>query len=263
MTLPSGFSTPPHIPNINTNEIPPLTTTVFAATTPTNTPFVYYASISTDPTPMISPAFIEANYEILEPLLRDRLRKQRNEYLRTELEYFSEDYDEKCEMEPRPERTREATPPLRTRSHMGNRRSKARAEENERREMNLPLLLVAHLERNENGQPLQSSLTSVHGGRQSSINIGGNLPPNGIINGQTQVSLSKLKLVIPSLWEPLSTLHKEGLFADPTRSVTPFVLWIEDYPLPDGLKMPSHVGSYDGKGDPDNFLHLFEGAIHI
>ncbi|GKB90520.1 putative reverse transcriptase domain-containing protein [Tanacetum coccineum] len=31
----------------------------------------------------------------------------------------------------------------------------------------------------------------------------------------------------------------------------------------DGLKMPSHVGSYDGKGDPDNFLHLFEGAIRM
>ncbi|GKD88847.1 hypothetical protein Tco_1364354 [Tanacetum coccineum] len=36
---------------------------------------------------------------------------------------------------------------------------------------------------------------------------------------------------------------------------------IEDYPLLDGLKMPSHIGSYDGKRDPDNFLHLFEGAI--
>ncbi|GJV10953.1 hypothetical protein Tco_1352494 [Tanacetum coccineum] len=37
---------------------------------------------------------------------------------------------------------------------------------------------------------------------------------------------------------------------------------IEDYPLPDGLKMSSYVGSYDGKGDPDNYLHLFESAIH-
>ncbi|GKE07488.1 reverse transcriptase domain-containing protein [Tanacetum coccineum] len=27
--------------------------------------------------------------------------------------------------------------------------------------------------------------------------------------------------------------------------------------------MPSHVGSYNGKGDPDNFLHLFEGAIRM
>ncbi|GKB84306.1 reverse transcriptase domain-containing protein [Tanacetum coccineum] len=27
--------------------------------------------------------------------------------------------------------------------------------------------------------------------------------------------------------------------------------------------MPSHIGSYDGKGDPDNFLHLFEGAIRM
>ncbi|GKF66853.1 hypothetical protein Tco_0193370, partial [Tanacetum coccineum] len=57
--------------------------------------------------------------------------------------------------------------------------------------------------------------------------------------------------------------YPAGLFADPTGSVTPFVCWIEDYPLPDGLKMPSHVGSYDGKGDLDNFLHLFEGAIRM
>ncbi|GJR25030.1 reverse transcriptase domain-containing protein [Tanacetum coccineum] len=54
-----------------------------------------------------------------------------------------------------------------------------------------------------------------------------------------------------------------GPFADSAGSVTPFIRWIEDYPLPDGLKMPSHIGSYDGKGDPDNFLHLFEGAISM
>ncbi|GJR62000.1 reverse transcriptase domain-containing protein [Tanacetum coccineum] len=88
----------------------------------------------------------------------------------------------------------------------GNRPSEARAEENGRREMNLPPLLAAHLGRNEDGQPPRSSLTSVHGGRQSSINTGGNLPPN-----------------------------------DPTGSVTPFVRWIEEYPLPNGLKMPSHI----------------------
>ncbi|GKA83736.1 reverse transcriptase domain-containing protein [Tanacetum coccineum] len=63
----------------------------------------------------------------------------------------------------------------------------------------------------------------------------------------------------------MAYLHTMGLcsFADSTGSVTPFVYWIEDYPLPDGLKMPSHIGSYDGKGDPDNFLHLFEGAIRM
>ncbi|GJV29964.1 hypothetical protein Tco_1386412 [Tanacetum coccineum] len=187
---------------------------------------------------MISPAFVEANYEILESLLRDWRRQIRNEDLRMELEYFSEDYDEEREIEPRPERTRKVTPPLRTRSPRvrrqrervvgfeeapnregsrtgrnteGNRPLKDRAEENGRREMNLPPLLAAHLKRNENGQPLQSSLTSVYEGRQSSINIGWDLPPN-----------------------------------DPTGSVTPFVRWIEDYPLPDGLKMPSHVASKRG-----------------
>nr|GFD12880.1 reverse transcriptase domain-containing protein [Tanacetum cinerariifolium] len=54
-----------------------------------------------------------------------------------------------------------------------------------------------------------------------------------------------------------------GSFTDSTSSVTPFVRWIEDYPLLDGLKMPSHIGSYNGKGDPDNFLHLFEGVIRM
>ncbi|GKF91431.1 hypothetical protein Tco_0275132 [Tanacetum coccineum] len=54
-----------------------------------------------------------------------------------------------------------------------------------------------------------------------------------------------------------------GLFADLTGCVTPFVRWIEDYHLPDGLKIPSHVGSYDGKGDPNNYLHLFECAIRM
>ncbi|GJW59850.1 hypothetical protein Tco_0109185, partial [Tanacetum coccineum] len=164
-TPPLGFSTPPHIPNINTTERPPVTTTVFAVTTHGNTPFAYRASTSTDPAPMISPAF----------------------------------------MEPRPERTRELTPPLckrsprvrrqrekvvgfeeapnRERSRIrrnieGNGPSKARAEENGRRKINLSLLLASHLGRNEDGQPSRSSLTSVHEGRQSSINTGGNLPPN-------------------------------------------------------------------------------------
>ncbi|GKC01033.1 hypothetical protein Tco_0987169 [Tanacetum coccineum] len=74
-----------------------------------------------------------------------------------------------------------------------------------------------------------------------------------------KVSYSQLRLVIPPLGEPLPTLRKK----DPTGSVTLFVYWIEDYPLPDGLKMPSHVGSYDENGDLDNCLHLFEGAIRM
>ncbi|GJW25231.1 hypothetical protein Tco_0039042 [Tanacetum coccineum] len=53
------------------------------------------------------------------------------------------------------------------------------------------------------------------------------------------------------------------MFVDFTGCVTPFVRWIEDYPLPDRLKMPSHVGFYDGKGGPDNYLYLFEGAIRM
>nr|GEY39858.1 hypothetical protein [Tanacetum cinerariifolium] len=50
----------------------PTTTTIFAATTPENTPLGYRASTSTNPNYVISPAFVEANYETLESLLRDQ-----------------------------------------------------------------------------------------------------------------------------------------------------------------------------------------------
>ncbi|GJR25032.1 hypothetical protein Tco_0973559 [Tanacetum coccineum] len=125
MTPPPGFSTLPQIPNITTRERPRVTTIVFAATTPENTSFAYRASTSTNPNPTISPPFVEANYEILESLLRERQRQTRNEDLRTELEYFSEDYDEEREMEPRPEPRREATLTLWLRSP-GIRRQRER-----------------------------------------------------------------------------------------------------------------------------------------
>ncbi|GJT60401.1 hypothetical protein Tco_1003934 [Tanacetum coccineum] len=177
-----------------------MTSIVFAATTPENTPSTYRASTSANPNPMISPAFVEENYEVLESLLRERRRQRRNEDLRIGLEYFSEDYDEEREMEPRPEPNREATPPLWLRSLVvrrqrerivgfeessnregsrgernaeGSRPSEIETRENENRGVNLPPLLAAHLGRNENGQPLQSSLTSVHGGHQPSTSIGG------------------------------------------------------------------------------------------
>ncbi|GJW60890.1 retrovirus-related pol polyprotein from transposon TNT 1-94 [Tanacetum coccineum] len=71
-----------------------MTTTVFTATTLENTPSAYRASTSANPNHMISPAFVEANYE---------------------------DYDEEREIEPRPEPNREDTPPLQLRSHVVRR----------------------------------------------------------------------------------------------------------------------------------------------
>ncbi|GKE77454.1 hypothetical protein Tco_1543574 [Tanacetum coccineum] len=174
MTPPPGFSTPPQIPNITTSERPPVTTTVFAATTPENTPFAYHASTSTNPNPTISPAFVEANYEILESLLRERRRQIRNEDLRTELEYFSEDYDEEREMEPRPEPRREATPTLRLRSP-GVRRQRERVvgfEDAPNREGN---------RRGRNAEGIRPSEIEAREGHQPSTNMGGNLPPNGTL----------------------------------------------------------------------------------
>nr|GEX16186.1 hypothetical protein [Tanacetum cinerariifolium] len=90
----------------------PTPTTMFFATTPENTPLAYRASNLTNPNPVISLDFMEANDETLESLLRDRRRQRHNNNLQTKLEYFSEDYDEETEMEPRPGLARAVTPLL-------------------------------------------------------------------------------------------------------------------------------------------------------
>ncbi|GKB21511.1 hypothetical protein Tco_0855434 [Tanacetum coccineum] len=351
----------------------PITTTMFSATTPENTPMAYRASTSANPNLVISPDFVEANYEALESLLRDRHRQMHNNDLQTQLEYFNEDYNEEREMEPRTEPTRAATPPLRVASPRIHRRGErtvgfegaqsrgeSRVERNTEggrpleetsrgnggQSVNLPPLLAAHLRRGENGKPLQSSMTSAYGGQELPNNIGGNLPSNGtflshhaqpfipaslsipngfiptyihpyqqptsFVNGQhlsfpTRTLPGNLPMggipahlpqeghvpqtftnsnipshngftyptnmptnSYPFYTQPMYTFPNVpvytnpnliGAVLNPVGSVTPFVRWIEDYPLLDGLKMPSHIGSFDGKGDLDNFLHLFEGAI--
>ncbi|GJQ93772.1 reverse transcriptase domain-containing protein [Tanacetum coccineum] len=163
----------------------------------------------------------------------------RNNDLRTELEYFSEDYDEERDMEPRPEPVKAVIPPLRAASP-------------------------------------RSSLTFVYEGQALSNNVGGNLPPNAyglpFANSDGKPPIGGSFANLPQGGHPMYTFlnmpayanpNSTDLFPNPLGPVTPFVRLIEDYPLPDGLKMPSHIGSYDGKGDPDNFLHLFEGAIRM
>ncbi|GKC69416.1 hypothetical protein Tco_1115299 [Tanacetum coccineum] len=108
-------------------------------------------------------------------------------------------------MKPRPVRVREATLFLQTgclrvrrhkgraikfkeapnrsmsraeRQFNGRRPSKRRAEEGGIHGGNLPPLLAAQLGRSENGQPLQSTLTSEYRGNQPLTNLRGNIPPN-------------------------------------------------------------------------------------
>ncbi|GKA26506.1 hypothetical protein Tco_0712615 [Tanacetum coccineum] len=105
------------------NELPPISTSTIIARAPENTPFANRASTLAFPDPMISPAFVEANYEVLESILRERKRQICNEDLRTELEYFSEEYDKEKEIEPRPAHVRETTLVLRTRSPRAQRQT--------------------------------------------------------------------------------------------------------------------------------------------
>ncbi|GKE34447.1 hypothetical protein Tco_1453769, partial [Tanacetum coccineum] len=134
----------------------PITTTMFAVTTPENTPMAYRASTSANPNPVISLAFVEANYEALESLLRDR---------RERIVGFE---GAQSRGESRVERNTEGGRPLEEAPRGNGGQS-----------VNLPPLLAAHLGRGENGQPLQSSLTSAYRGQALPNNIGGNLPFNG------------------------------------------------------------------------------------
>nr|GEX50051.1 hypothetical protein [Tanacetum cinerariifolium] len=70
-------------------------------------------------------------------------RQMRNNDLRTELEYFSEDYDEEQEMEPRREKNSRG-------NTEGGRLLKEAPRENEGQVVNLPPLLGAYLRRGEN-----------------------------------------------------------------------------------------------------------------
>ncbi|GJW88387.1 hypothetical protein Tco_0163727 [Tanacetum coccineum] len=116
-----GFSTLTPLPGPNVGELPPITVSTFIARTPENMPLTNHASTSANPDPAISLTFVEVNYEVLKSLLRERRRQMRNEDLCTKLEYYSEEYDEEREMEPRPTRVRETTPILRAGSPRAQR----------------------------------------------------------------------------------------------------------------------------------------------
>ncbi|GKA63269.1 hypothetical protein Tco_0762875 [Tanacetum coccineum] len=250
MTSPPGFLTLNPIPGPNANELPPIHVSTFTAITPENMPFTNHTSTSANSDPMISLAFVEANYEVLESLLRERRRHMCNKDLHTKLEYFSEEYDKEREMEPRPVRVRETTPICHTESSRVQRQKKRVVEFED-----APNRDGIRVERkSEGGRPLERRA-------EDSKHQGMNLPHSWAVT--------------PPLGEPLPITLMGDMPRRPLRAIiflhlmdytgclTPFVCWIEDYPLPDRLKMPSHVGSYDEKGDPDNYLHLFEDILGL
>ncbi|GJY66781.1 hypothetical protein Tco_0469019 [Tanacetum coccineum] len=211
-------------------ELTQITVSTFTTRSPNNTSLANRTSTSVNPNRVIIPAFVEANYEVLESLLKDHRRHVRNENLHTESEYYSEEYDEDKEMEPRPVRVREATPGSRAeREFDGRRPSERRTEEGGSHGGNLPPLLAVHLGRSENGQPLQSTLTSGYNGHMYPLSVPSTRYP---FYAQPINPLPNANMY--------QTHHPGGLFVDSTSCVTPFVRCIEDYPLLDGLKMPLH-----------------------
>lgn len=165
----------------------------------------HHASTSANPELIISPAFVDANYEELESLLRARRRQIRNTEMRRELEYSSDEYDEENKMEPRPSAPRAYHPILCIGSPVSRRAarknvgfegvpertptrkegivaegSNERSQQRENTEVNLPPFLAAHLGKTEGGVPLQPSHASGVGGNPGLVNMGENFPPFGL-----------------------------------------------------------------------------------
>ncbi|GJR06553.1 hypothetical protein Tco_0529537 [Tanacetum coccineum] len=55
----------------------------------------------------------------------------------------------------------------------------------------------------------------------------------------------------------------EGGHRNDKGSPSPLVRWIEEFQLSYGLGIPPYVGYYDVKGDPDDFIHVFEGETKM
>nr|GEU73509.1 hypothetical protein [Tanacetum cinerariifolium] len=191
--------------------------------------FAYRASPSTNPNPMISLAFVEENYDVLESLLRKRQRQIRNEDLQTKLEYFSEDYDEEREMEPRPKPNREATPTLRPRSPMVRRKRERIMGFKE-----APNREGSRRGRNAEGEnvPPNGTLLSHHAQpfipRSLHTPIGlvpiyvnpYSQPFVGLVNEKTLNFPSKPRLVIPILGKSLPIIHTKGIGHKPSPEMT-------------------------------------------
>ncbi|GKB83685.1 reverse transcriptase domain-containing protein [Tanacetum coccineum] len=144
-------------------------------------------------------------------------------------------------MEPRPEPNREATLTLRLRSPVVRRQRErvVRFEEAPNREGS---------RRRRNAKGIRPSKIET----REYENMGVNLPPllaAHLGRNESRQPLRSSLTFVHGGHQPYTNIVKISL--------------LMDYPLSDGIKMPSHIGSYDGKRDLDNFLYLFEGAIRM
>ncbi|GKA87851.1 hypothetical protein Tco_0809615 [Tanacetum coccineum] len=200
----------------------------------------------------IEEAFVTANYSQLEPLIRRIMEALRLQGVATWLNYSSEDVDEKREMKAPPEVS--SQPSITTREPITR---------------NIPLFLASHLRETERRRRTLSprGTTGVNGDPPNNAYPRTTfIPPPA--NPNRSYSLHQEYTVHnygpPNQTHPSGVMYytgcPEGGYRNNEGSPSPLVRCIEEFQLPGGLRIPPHVGYYDGKGDPDDFIHAFEGA---
>ncbi|GJT91004.1 reverse transcriptase domain-containing protein [Tanacetum coccineum] len=83
------------------------------------------------------------------------------------------------------------------------------------------------------------------------------------IGGAPPINTAKGKLVLSN-----DFYHQPFIFREAERDVrdlvaSPFTKRIRDYDMPDGIKVPTNLRTYDGTTDPDDHLTVFMGTVDI
>nr|GEX80471.1 reverse transcriptase domain-containing protein [Tanacetum cinerariifolium] len=189
------------------------------------------------------------NYSQLEPLARRRMKKLRPQGMTTHLNYSSKDVDEEREME---------APP-------GFRPQPPRGTEEQTME-GIPSLLATHLRETETRRRTMSPREAptahripMQGAHHSSQQL--NATRGGADGRHEEATPLGNNMYPPNHTYPPN--HSRGGYENNVEKPSPLTRWIEEFQFPNGLKVPPHLGYYDGKGDPDNFIHVFEWAMRM
>ncbi|XP_071712607.1 uncharacterized protein [Rutidosis leptorrhynchoides] len=239
---PPGFSLPSEVDQPETRTRTPITPVMPITTNRSDS----------EPPPLIDKTFILNNYDNIRAVIK-KLREEGQLYSRRTLTYDCDDVDEEIEMEARPSRSL----PLSSQPQNSQLAVPPNAALQPVPSQPAHLMAITSVPLNHPGGPITQQYTfgsPFPVAPQNIANTGTVLPTPGIIP-----------------WTPAANnLHHEvngsagGCLDQPWKSQkTPFVSSIQNHPLPIGMKIPSHLGYYEGKDDPDDFINIFEGASRM
>ncbi|GJU23459.1 hypothetical protein Tco_1156801 [Tanacetum coccineum] len=237
----------------------------------------------------VDKAFVLANYSRLEPLMRRRMRELRLQGVAIRLNYSSEYVDEERELEappgfqPRPFGMTEEPiirniPPLLA-SHLRETERRRRTL-SPREAVGVDRMKTNNIYPLNNVNPPNNIYPSSNVYPPNNIYSSSNVyPPNNIYppnnvyptnNNPPNNVYSLNNIYPPNNVYPSNNIYPTNNVYPPNNIYPPNNVYLPNNIYPtnnfcplNGLRVSPYVGYYDGKGDPDDFIHAFEGATKI